>query len=210
MLMEVSIAERLPEPATLNFTSRVNSALDIIELGLRHSKRPILTTKFGPQSAVLLHLVSKVRPDIEVVWVDTGFNTQATKNHAETLTKELGLNLKTYRAVVPWEGDAPQAVDPELETFAEHVKLEPFRRALADLEPDAWVTGVRREQTEFREGLTAFQTGKNDTLKICPLIDWTDEDMANYLAFHRLPVAEDYNDPTKVEPHLECGLHNRL
>jgi len=210
MYMQSSNALRLQEPAALNITSRIHSALDAVDLGLQRAQKPILTTKFGPQSAVLLHLVSQVRPDIPVIWVDTGFNTNATLASAELITSKLDLNLKTYRPLSSWEGPVPDTFDPAREKFSEQVKLEPFRRALEEHEPDVWVTALRREQTEFRDGLSLFQKAKGEILKVCPLLDWRDEDMEAYLALHQLPSEDDYHDPTKAEPHLECGLHNRL
>ncbi|MEM9277766.1 MAG: phosphoadenosine phosphosulfate reductase family protein [Pseudomonadota bacterium] len=210
MYMESSSSLRLQEPATLNITTRINTAIDIVDLGLQRAKRPILTTKFGPQSAVLLHLVTQVSPGIPVVWVNTGFNTDATLKFAETISCRLDLNLQEYRPLQPWDGDIPEIHNPEREAFADQVKLEPFRRALSEFNPDIWVTALRREQTEFREGLSPFQRDRNDIIKICPLLDWRDVDMDAYLALNQLPVEADYNDPTKAKPHLECGLHNRL
>ncbi len=203
-------AVRLPDPAALNISSRINSALDVVDLGLQRARRPILTTKFGPQSAALLHLVSRVRPDMPVIWVDTGFNSQATLDHVNSLTEKLGLNLKRYQPRKPWEGEIPLAGFPEHEGFSEQVKLEPFRRALKDLEPDVWFTALRREQTEFRDGLSPFQSVQDGILKVCPFLDWREHDVAAYLALHGLEGNDDYQDPTKAEPHLECGIHDRL
>lgn len=208
--MESTTSPRLQEPAALNISSRINSALDAIDLGLQRSQRPILTTKFGPLSAVLLHLVSQVKPDIPVIWVNTGFNTDATIAFAKQIVGALSLNLKTYLPEKPWKVEVPETFDPEFLDFSERVKLEPFRRALSDFEPDVWITALRREQTEFRDGLSLFQRGENETLKVCPLLDWRGADMEAYLALHQLPDEPDYHDPVKAKPHLECGIHDRL
>ncbi len=210
MYMQDNHAFRLHEPAALNITSRINAALDAVDLGLQRAKNPIITTKFGPQSAVLLHLVTQVRPDIPVIWVDNGYNTEATLKFVGFLTDHLELNLDTYRPQFPWKDAVPDAFDPNREAFSEQVKLEPFRRALQVHNPDVWITALRREQTEFRDGLSLFQKSRGDVLKICPLLDWREIDMEAYLALHQLPSEADYVDPTKAEPHLECGLHNRL
>ena len=177
MYIEPTASLRLQEPAALNLSSRINAALDAVDLGLQRAKRPILTTKFGPQSAVLLHLVTQVRPSIPVIWVDTGYNTAATRAFATQIVSKLDLNLKTYAPDVPWNGAVPATDDPQRDAFAEHVKLEPFRRALEEQHPDVWVTALRREQTEFRDGLSLFQKAHGDILKVCPLLDWRDEDM---------------------------------
>lgn len=201
---------RLQEPSALNIMSRINAALDIIDLGLSRANRPIITTKFGPQSSVLLHLVTKVMPNIPVVWADTGFNTPATREFANNLARDLNLNLHHYVPLNPWRDVIPAEHDPQRDEFVEQVKLEPFRRALSEQDPDIWITGLRREQTEFRDGLSPFQHVQDGIVKVCPLIDWREADMTAYAALNQLPGETDYFDPTKAAPHLECGIHNRL
>ena len=63
-------------------------------LGL--GQRAIVTTNFRPFEAVILHLVTQVQPDVPVVWMDNGYNTEATYRYADEVTKQLGLNLKIY------------------------------------------------------------------------------------------------------------------
>ena len=63
-------------------------------LGLGQS--PIVTTNFRPFEAVILHMVTQVNPDVPVVWMDNGYNTEATYRFADEVTKQLGLNLKIY------------------------------------------------------------------------------------------------------------------
>ena len=58
----------------------------------------VVTTSFGIQSAVMLHLATQVRPDIPVVWIDTGYLPEETYRFASELTDRLDLNLRTYRA----------------------------------------------------------------------------------------------------------------
>lgn len=210
MYQEPLHTQRIHEPAALNLTSRINSAMDIVDLGLQRARRPIITTKFGPQSAVLLHLATRLKPDIPVIWVDTGFNTDATLCSARQITEMLKLDLRIYKPSHPWQDVVPALDDPLRPEFSERVKLEPFRRALEELDPDSWLTALRREQTEHREAMSPFQKTNGTILKVCPLIDWREAEMEAYLALNQLPSETDYHDPTKEAPHLECGLHNRL
>lgn len=198
------------EPAGLNICSRINAAMDVIDLALQRAQLPIITTKFGPHSAVLLHLIRQVCPEVPVVWVDSGYNTRATLEFAATLKKELELNLHIYRPIIPWSGEPPKSGDPAFSAFVERVKLEPFKRALEELNPDVWITALRREQTDHRDHMSLFQNSDSGTLKVCPLIDWRAVDMTAYLGIHQLGSGHDYHDPTKQEPHLECGLHKRF
>jgi phosphoadenosine phosphosulfate reductase len=145
--------------------------------------------------------------------VDTGYGTEATYRFADALRLQLGLNLHTWvprrtRAMrEALEGPAPAPDDPRHAAFTEEVKLEPFRRALAELQPEVWFTALRREQTEFRAGLAPVTRSKEGILKVSPVFHWSSRQMNDYLKQHGLPNNFDYFDPTKVEDKRECGLH---
>jgi phosphoadenosine phosphosulfate reductase len=87
------------------------------------------------------------------------------------------------------------------------VKLEPFDRALGDFEPDIWLTGIRREETEHRKGLDIVSLDSRGIVKVAPLFYWSDDEVAAYMERHRLPSCRHYFDPTKVHDGRECGLH---
>jgi len=178
--------------------------------------KAVVTTNFRPYEAVILHLATRVKPDIEVLWIDHGHNRAATYAFADQARDLLGLNIKRYRPL----GDAPipDAVNtpedersPEqdeiIHAFSEKVKLEPFRRGMAELAPDVWLTALRRSQNMNRDGMDVVETGPGGVLKVNPLLEWGDQDMENYLAEHGLPNEWDYFDPAKAGEKRECGLH---
>lgn len=185
---------------------------EILAYVLAHAANPIVSTNFRPRAAVLLHMVTQIKPDIPVIWVDTGYNTAATYAYVETLTRRLGLNLQVYAPRVTAArraatlGGVPDIDDPQHPAFTEEVKLEPFERALREWQPDVWLTGIRREQTEYRRRLGVFSPGAQHTLRVAPLLSWTEVDLEGYLYEHGLPDNEDYTDPTKVIGNRECGL----
>ncbi|MBL8365729.1 MAG: phosphoadenosine phosphosulfate reductase family protein, partial [Comamonas sp.] len=81
--------------------ARVNAELGRDAAGLTAwalglGQRSIVTTNFRPFEAVILHLVTRVQPDVPVVWMDNGYNTEATYRFADEVTKQLGLNLQIY------------------------------------------------------------------------------------------------------------------
>ena len=106
-------------------------------------------------------------------------------------------------------GEMPGIDDPRHEDFTEQVKLEPFRRAMAEIQPDLWVTNLRKGQTEFRNGLDIINKTESDLLKISPFYNWTDKDLDTYMEKYKLVNEYDYFDPTKVDEKRECGLHNK-
>ena len=84
--------------STLDLT-RVNAELGhnaqgLVEWALALNQPAIVTTNFRPFEAVILHMAASVRPDVPVVWMDNGYNTEATYRFADEVTKQLGLNLK--------------------------------------------------------------------------------------------------------------------
>ncbi|NIC08089.1 phosphoadenosine phosphosulfate reductase family protein [Billgrantia bachuensis] len=185
----------------------------LIRWALEQGQRPIVTTNFRPFEAVILHMVTRQRPDIPVVWMDHGYNTDATYRFADELVKRLDLNLVTYlpqrtrahREAV--EGPMPSIDDPRHEAFTREVKLEPFERALREMAPDVWFTALRAEDTPERARMAPASKNANGLLKVSPLLHWSARDMYQYLQRHALPNEFDYFDPTKVEEKRECGLH---
>jgi phosphoadenosine phosphosulfate reductase len=91
--------------------------------------------------------------------------------------------------------------------FSDQFKLEPFKRAMNEINPDVWLTAVRREQTLVRQEMDIVSLGPNEVIKVSPLLDWTINDMKIYLNKYDLPDETCYFDPTKVEAGRECGLH---
>ncbi len=213
-MMHPNSAPRVSPPAAvdiaaLNHAASVGAARDVIELALTKARRPMVTTKFGPHSAVILHLVTELAPDIPVVWIDTGFNTRATLQFADLVQKQLTLNLRVYRPSVRWSGVVPDIDAPAHAVFAQQVKLEPFARALGEIEPDVWFSSLRHGQTQHRDAQLHFNLSKARLLKVSPLIHWSEADLLNYENSHGLLSESDYRDPTKGDVHRECGLHTR-
>jgi len=185
----------------------------LIRWALGQGQRPICTTNFRPFEAVILHMVTRQRPDIPIVWMDSGCNTAATYRFADDLTRRLDLNLVSYlprRSRAHREalqGPAPGIGDPRHDAFTREVKLEPFERALHEMAPDVWFTALRAEDTPERARMAPVSRNADGLLKVSPLLHWTARDLYQYLQEHDLPNNFDYVDPTKVEEKRECGLH---
>lgn len=154
--------------------------------------RIVMTSSFGAQSAACLHLVTRQRPDIPVILVDTGYLFPETYRFIDQLCERLSLNLHTCRAQQSpawqearygklWE----QGLDG-IERYNRINKVEPMRRALRDLGASAWISGLRRQQAKSRQHLDVL-LWRNGRCKIHPLIDWTDRDVYRYLSRHELP-----------------------
>ena len=185
---------------------------DIISWALDYSEKGVVTTNFRPYEVAILDAVTEVNQEIPVIWCDTGYNTPNTYRHAEDLISRLGLNIKLY---VPKQTSAhrdavmgiPDIEDPRHAIFTEQVKLEPFKRAMAEHKPDVWFTNLRKGQTALRDTLDILSLGKDGTLKVSPFYHWSDAQLDVYLKERNLPNEHKYFDPTKVLENRECGLH---
>ena len=196
----------------------------------------VMSTSFGIQAAVMLHLATRVVPNISVIWVDTGYLPAETYRFAEELTERLRLNLKVYQSPMSparmealygrlW---AEQNIDA-LNHYDQIRKVEPMQRALKELKATAWLAGLRGDQTKHRQGLNRI--GKQSGIyKILPILNWNARDIYQYLTAYDLPyhpffdlgyttvgdwhssrplTAEDENERDTRFHGLkqECGLH---
>lgn len=154
--------------------------------------RIVMTSSFGAQSAVCLHLVTQQCPDIPVVLVDTGYLFPETYRFIDELSERLSLNLRIYRAPLSpaWQearyGKLWEQGLEGIERYNHLNKVEPMQQALRDLGATAWISGLRRQQAKSRQHLKVL-LWRNGRGKLHPIIDWTDRDVYRYLSQHGLP-----------------------
>ena len=196
----------------LNKELRYKTPDQIIQWALGLSDNHIVTTSFGVYSAILLSKMSKHDKNIKVVWCDTLFNQPSTYQHASNLIEAFNLNIKKYQPLQSKEQieasiGMPSIEDSNHAEFSEVVKLEPFRRALNQNNPDLWFTNIRVRQTELRSKKDILSYSKSGILKVSPFYYWSDLDLDNYLIENNLPKNYDYFDPIKALQNRECGIH---
>ena len=194
----LSLAEletKAPEPALSEISAGLEkvSAEDRVRWALeRFQPHIMLSTSFGVQSAVLLHMVTQQWPDIPVVMVDTRYLFPETYRFADQLTERLKLNLKVYRAQVSaaWlearHGKMWEHGVEGIERYNQINKVEPMQRAIRELDVKGWITGLRRQQAKSRKDVGVLQLQKG-VVKIQPIIDWTDRMIYEYLKKYDLP-----------------------
>ena len=194
----------------------------------------VLTTSFGVQSAVMLHLVTTQVPDIPVIFVDTGYLFPSTYTFAQELSERLNLNLKIY---IPKQTAGQQEALygklweqglKGLEQYNLINKVEPMNRAVKELGAKAWLSGLRRTQSSSRKDRD-FVEQQNQITKAYPILDWNDRDIYKYLKENDLPYhplwdqgyvsVGDWHSTKKLSEGImeektrfgglkrECGLH---
>ncbi|NND66758.1 MAG: phosphoadenylyl-sulfate reductase [Halioglobus sp.] len=199
---------------SVNATLRDASAGEIIAWALQQGRPTIATTSMGRNAAVMLHLVAQVDKTLPTIWVDTGYNLRDTYIVAERLIRDLDVNIHVYSPEMTSErrnaimGGIPTVDEEERhKEFTRQVKLEPFNKALAEFQPEIWITGIRREETEHRKTLDIVSTDNRGMLKVAPIFYWSEEQVEQYMEQFELPTCKHYFDPTKVHDGRECGLH---
>jgi len=197
----------------INNQLKNKSPKEIIQWAISVAKRPVITTNFRPYEVAILHAVTAIKNDIKVIWCDTGYNTRNTYIHAEELIKKLDLNIHLF---VPKQTTShrdvvlgiPEVDTPEHKLFSEQVKMEPFKRAMKEHQPDVWFTNLRSGQTAFRDSIDIISQDTSGIIKVSPFYHWSDEQLDIYLDDNNLPNEHKYFDPTKVLSNRECGLHS--
>ena len=152
----------------------------------------VLSSSFGAQSAVLLHLVTQQAPGLPVVLVDTGYLFPETYRFIDQLVERLHLNLVIARPAhsPAWyrarHGELWTQGLAGIEQYNRLHKVEPMQRTLAEFDCGTWIAGLRRDQSQSRAALQplARQQGR---YKLHPLLDWNDRQIGRYLQTHRLP-----------------------
>lgn len=134
------------------------------------------------QDVVLVDLVRKVSPEVEVVFLDTEYHFPETLAFVERLRKIWGLNLTVTHPEV--------ALDEYVcgtPGCCQARKVEPLKKATAGRK--AWITGLKRVDTPERTDapIVAWDAGR-DMVKVNPLVSWSDDDIADYLAANELPL----------------------
>ena len=179
--------------ATRTAAQRVGWALESLSGG--HA----LSSSFGAQSAVSLHLSTSIRPDLPVILIDTGYLFPETYRFVDELSERLSLNLKTFRPQIgiAWmearDGKLWEQGVEGIERYNRLRKVEPMQRALDELGVRTWIAGLRRSQTRARAGIDFLEL-RDGRWKLHPLADWTDRDVGQYLAKHDLPYHPLWND----------------
>lgn len=152
----------------------------------------VLTSSFGAQSAVSLHLLTQFQADIPVILIDTGYLFPETYKFIDQLTEKLKLNLKVYKSDLSpaWlesrHGQLWKKDIAGITQFNQIMKVTPLEKAFAELNVKTWFSGLRSQHSQSRQN-TPMVEQKGQVTKFHPLIDFTDRDVYQYLKKHNLP-----------------------
>lgn len=194
-----------------------------------------LSSSFQTQSVPLLHMAWRIRRDILIFFLDTGYHFWETQMFRERLSSHWHLNVLDLYRDARWDEFVRDRIrslpadDPNLCCFIH--KVQPMQKALKDMK--AWISGIRRDQTSVRAQAKILELQEDGLLKINPLLNWTKEDVKRYSQEHRLPahplfqrgyrsigcspctIAIGVNEDERAgrwagRSKMECGLHTDM
>jgi len=232
---EMSKVQRAMALAATNAQLEKSSAEERVSWALENLPGAyVLSSSFGIQAAVSLHLVTRQQPDIPVILTDTGYLFPETYRFIDELADQLNLNLKVFRAETSpaWQearyGKLWEQGVEGIEKYNEINKVEPMNRAIETLGAQTWSAGLRRDQSGSRANLPVLGVQRG-VFKLLPIIDWDNRQIHQYLEQHKLkyhPLWDegylsvgDTHTTRKWEPGMaeeetrffglkrECGLH---
>ena len=167
--------------AGLNDRFEKESASSIVRWAV-DTFHPYLCLSASMTDAVLIDIATRVEPSVEVVFIDTGYHFPETLETVETVRRRYGLNLRVM-TVKPFDTPLWKS-DPE--GCCSAVKVGQLDRALFG--KHAWMSGLRRSESETRHGAPIVARDLRGLVKVNPIATWTDLDVDAYIRDHDVPT----------------------
>jgi phosphoadenosine phosphosulfate reductase len=154
----------------------------------------IMSSSFGAESALLIHMAIQVMPGIKIVFVDTGYLFPETHQFMEQLRQRFDLNVWTYRtrndpiAYLHHAGEGDPTWRKDIDSCCGANKNEPMERAMRELAPKGWLRGIRRNQADTRRNAAFLEwSARYQCHAVSPLLNWTGREIYAYMKKHDLP-----------------------
>ena len=183
------------EIANLNLGFEEAQPSDILAWALEKSglQEIAIASAFQTEGTVVIHMATRIRPDVPILFLETGFQFAETLAFKERLTEQLGLNVRDL--VGEYSVDRQEAefgarlFESNPEVCCEINKVRPMFEALRGL--DAWVTSVRRDSSPTRATTPIVERydleQDRPIVKVNPMANWTKPQVWGYLKEHDLP-----------------------
>jgi phosphoadenosine phosphosulfate reductase len=148
-----------------------------------------MSSSFQTQSVPLLHMATRIKHDLLIFFIDTGYHFWETLMFREQIASEWRINVIDLYRDTRWDVFAHQntrtlpLADPNLCCYLH--KVQPMQKALKDIK--AWISGIRRDQTSARANAKILELQEDGLLKVNPLLNWTLADINKYVEDNNLP-----------------------
>ncbi|MGH8142900.1 MAG: phosphoadenylyl-sulfate reductase [Steroidobacteraceae bacterium] len=174
--------------------ARIEASVALLRRGVSEHGRVVYANSLGAEAIVLMDLICTEVPQIDIVTIDTGRLPEETLGLLDRLERRYQRPIRVfYPDTQAIEGYVREhGINGFYNGLEQRLgccqirKVEPFRRAIAGY--GAWVTGVRREQSELRAGGQALAPdAQYGLVKVSPLLDWSETDIWTYILAKKLP-----------------------
>jgi len=160
--------------------------LSFLEDFLSKHSNVVVANSFGKDSMVVMHLCLRINPDIMSFMVTTPNKPVDTIVFRQRVLKEWEIKkFHIFRNEEP-APDKLYLTDPK--ACCQINKVDPLRKALRELKPYAWITGLRGTESEDRFDKHTKIEEQYGLVKLNPIFDWTELDIWKYTAIHNIPV----------------------
>jgi len=200
-------AEKLDLPVLNPLLERSGAEKIVQWAAAEFGKDLIMSSSFGAESAVMIHMATRAMPGIRIVFIDTGFLFPETFAFMEDLRARFDLNLWSYRTrqdpfgYLKRAGEGDPTFRNDIDACCAANKNEPFERAMRQLKPMAWLRGIRRDQSSSRQVIDVVEWSQRyRCYAISPLASWKTQDVAQYMEKHDLPY-----HPLYAKGYLSVG-----
>lgn len=172
----------------------------------------VMTSSFGTESALMLHLVNQVLPGLPVITIDTGYLFRESYLFMEEMKRRFHLNLKVYQPLMSAahmeaiHGKLWETGDEGIVRYNRIRKVEPMERALRELGVKAWLAGLRADQTEHRASLRKVEVRPDGVYKIHPILNWSTKDI--YEFFKKNDMLDWAYHPLYSQGYASIGDHH--
>lgn len=175
--------------AELNNSLETATPQEILRWAIKtYGQGAALSSSFGGQSAALIHMAVQIKPDLPILFLDTGFLFKQTHDFKDQLKKKLKLNIKEFRAT-------PAQIEQTRKNLAarknpsdpccDDGKVDAMRRSLEGV--TCWISGLRRSQGAGRSTIAIIEEQQAGLIKVHPLARWSGKDLYAYMTQHNLP-----------------------
>lgn len=191
----------------LNEEHAAKSAEDRLRFAIENISPLGMTTSFQISGSVLVDMLAKIKPDLNIFFIDTGYLFPETHECRAALESKYGMKFEALMPrITVAEQDAKYGKDMfgfDSDKCCEIRKVEPLQRKLDTL--DGWITGLRREQSDTRKQTGIFELNKRPNgkpiIKVNPVADWSKKQVWDYVLDRGIPYISLYD---KGYPSIGC------
>jgi len=184
------------------FTELLTSIENNIQKYKENGNSTFLSSSFQTYSVPLIHIVSRIDPEIPIVFLNTGFHFAETISFKNTLKERFNLNI------IEVESEIPKISQLDSSGLFHYVKDTPYCCHVNKILPmenmikkyDVWINGIRRDQNANREGMPEKMKIRHSTERYHPMLDWTSKMIWEYMNAYDLP-----KHPLESKGYLSIG-----